>query len=114
MSISTASAKNVDAPNDSGAYDTHYRRLLDFYTAGLTDPGHPSVVAETIYEAVTTDEPRLRWTCGWGANALATALDTVSDEDWVELGAIADDVEYRVKFSELYGLDIRLPGDDAT
>ncbi len=92
-------AKNVDAPNESGAYDRHYQRLLDFYMVGLADPGHPSVVAETIYEAVTTDEPRLRWTCGWGANALTTALDNVSDEDWVALGAIADDVEYREQFS---------------
>jgi len=41
-------AKNVDAPNESGAYDQHYQRLLDFYTAGLTDPVHPSVVADTI------------------------------------------------------------------
>ncbi len=104
-------AKNVDAPNESGAYDRHYQRLLDFYMVGLADPGHPSVVAETIYEAVTTDEPKLRWTCGWGANALTTALDTVPDEDWVALGAIADDVEYREQFSELFGLDIRLPED---
>jgi len=102
-------AKNVDAPNASGAYGTHYERLLEFYAAGLADPGHPSVVAETIYESVMTDEPKLRWTCGWGADELTTALDAVSDEDWIALGAISDNVEYRNRFSELYGLDIRLP-----
>lgn len=104
-------AKNVDAPNASGSYDTHYERLLDFYAAGLADAGHPSVVAETIYESVTTDEPKLRWTCGWGAHVLTSALESVSDEDWIALGAIGDNAEYRRQFSELYGLDIRLPAD---
>lgn len=104
-------AKNVDAPNASGAYDTHYARLLDFYAAGLADPGSPSVVAETIFESVTTAEPKLRWTCGWGADELTSALDSVADEEGIALGAITDNVEYRRQFSELYGLDVRLPGD---
>lgn len=104
-------AKNADAPNETGAYDQHYQRLLDFYMAGLTNPVHPSVVAETIYESVTTDEPKLRWTCGWGAHELTTALDTVAVEDWIALGTIDDDVEYRAKFSELFGLDVTLPAD---
>lgn len=106
-------AKNADAPNETGAYGQHYQRMLDFYMAGLTDPVHPSVVAETIYESVTTDEPKLRWTCGWGAHELVSALDTVAVEDWVALGAIEDDVEYRLKFTELFGLDITLPTDGA-
>lgn len=104
-------AKNTDAPNESGAYDQHYQRLLDFYMAGLIDPGHPSVVSETIHEAVTTGDPKLRWTCGWGAAELCAALDTVAVEDWVALSTIDDDVEYRRAFSELFGLDISLPGD---
>lgn len=106
-------AKNVSAPNESGAYDRHYQRLLDFYMAGLIDPVNPSVVAETIYESVTTDEPKLRWTCGWGAHELTTALDSVPAEDWVALGAIEDDLEYRRTFTELFGLDIMLPTDGA-
>jgi NAD(P)-dependent dehydrogenase (short-subunit alcohol dehydrogenase family) len=105
-------AKNLDAPNASGAYDKHYERLLDFYAAGLADPGHPSVVAETIYESVTTDEPKLRWTCGWCAHELTSALGSVADEDWIALGTIDDNAEYRNRFSELYGLDIRLPSDE--
>lgn len=106
-------AKNIDAPNQSGAYDRHYQRLLDFYMAGLVDPVHPAVVAETIFEAVTTDKPKLRWTCGWGADELTNALETVPVEDWIALGAIEDDAEYRRAFTELYGLDISIPGDAA-
>ena len=34
-------AKNVDAPNQSGAYDAHYRRLFQFYAAGYTNATDP-------------------------------------------------------------------------
>lgn len=97
-------AKNTDAPHDSDAYAQAYRRLFAFYAAGLRDPGHPSEVAEVIFEAVTTDEPQLRWTCGWGGPELYN--HAVSDVDWVALGQIEDDREYEARFSELFGLDI--------
>ncbi|MDA3037980.1 MAG: SDR family oxidoreductase [Actinomycetota bacterium] len=99
-------AKNTGAPNESGAYDAHYRRLFAFYAKGLQTPGVPSEVADVIYEAVTTDQYRLRWTCGWGGPELSTNRALVSDEDWVALGAIEDDDEYRARFSELFELDI--------
>ncbi len=99
-------AKNTEAPNDSGDYDAHYRRLFAFYAAGLAAPGHPSEVAEVIHEAVTTDEPRLRWTCGWGGAELTDRRPEMSDADWVALGAIESDEEYVARFQELFGLDI--------
>lgn len=99
-------AKNTDAPNSSGAYDSHYRRLFAFYSKGLQTPGHPDEVADVIFEAATTDSPRLRWTCGWGGPELSTNRALVSDEDWVALGAIVDDAEYEERFTELFGLDI--------
>jgi len=98
-------AKNTDAPHDSAAYDRAYRRLFAFYAKGLETPGHPSEVADVIYEAVTTDAPKLRWTCGWGGPELQNR-PKVSDEDWVALGAIADDDAYAARFTELFGLDI--------
>ncbi len=103
-------AKNTDAPNDSGAYGRAYRRLFAFYQAGLANPGHPSEVADVIHEIVTTDSPKLRWTCGWGGPELTAAKPKVSDEDWVALGAIEDDDEYAARFTELFGLDIPAAG----
>ncbi len=97
-------AKNTDMANESGAYDRAYRRLFAFYAKGLETPGLPSEVADVIYQAATTDEPRLRWTCGWGGSQLGT--HNVSDADWVSLGEIEDDAEYALRFSELFGLDI--------
>ncbi|MEM7274067.1 MAG: SDR family oxidoreductase [Actinomycetota bacterium] len=99
-------AKNTDAPNASGAYDLAYRRLFAFYAAGLQSPGHPSEVAEVIHEAATTDQPRLRYTCGWGGPELTEHRPNVSDEDWVALGAIEDDAAYAARFAELFGLDL--------
>lgn len=99
-------AKNTDAPNESGAYDMAYRRLFNFYAKGLTTPGHPSEVADVIFEAVTTDTPKLRWQCGWGGDELHKRSE-VADEDWVALGAIVDDAEYEARFTEVFGLDIR-------
>ncbi len=100
-------AKNIDSPNVSGAYDMANRRLFGFYAAGLANPGLPSEVADVIYEAVTTDEPQLRWTCGWGGPELTGRRAKVSDADWVALGLIEDDEEYAARFEELFGLDIR-------
>jgi len=99
-------AKNTDAPNASGAYDQAYRRLFNFYAKGLETPGVPSEVADVIFEAATTDQPKLRWTCGWGGAELSSGRARVSDEDWVALGAIADDAEYAAAFTELFGLDV--------
>lgn len=98
-------AKNTDAPNATGAYDTANRRMLGFYATGLGSPGQPEEVADVIFEAATTDTPKLRWTCGWGGKELTEGRAAMSDEDWVALGAIEDDREYAIRFQELFGLD---------
>lgn len=98
-------AKNTDAPHESGAYAAAYRRLFAFYAKGLATPGQPTEVADVIHEAATTDDPRLRWTCGWGGEELIRRAQ-IDDADWVELGAIEDDAEYAARFLDLFGLDI--------
>src|SRR3954468_9936280 len=37
-------AKNVDAPNSTGAYDTHYGRMFQFYKAGIPQATPPEEV----------------------------------------------------------------------
>jgi len=97
-------AKNTEMPNETGAYDSAYQRMFNFYAKGLANPGHPSEVADVIFESVTTDSPKLRWTCGWGGTELSGR--TVSDADWIELGAIEDDAQYAQSFTDLFGLDL--------
>ncbi|MFM7665818.1 MAG: SDR family NAD(P)-dependent oxidoreductase [Actinomycetota bacterium] len=99
--------KNIDAPNQTGAYDPHYRRLFAFYAEGIAKATPAEEAAATILEAATTDEPRLRWRCSWGADELITAREAMTDERWVALGRHHDDEAYYAEFEELFGLDIR-------
>jgi len=99
-------AKNVDAPNQSGAYDPHYRRLFQFYAAGLAEATDPFEVAEVIYRAFTTDSPQLRYVTSWGGQEMIEGRSNMSDEDWVALGMTDDDSEYYQRFKDAFDLDI--------
>jgi NAD(P)-dependent dehydrogenase (short-subunit alcohol dehydrogenase family) len=101
-------AKNVDAPNSSGAYDAHYRRMFQFYAAGMTQATDPFEVGAVILEAVRTTSPRLRYPVSWGGPELLERRPHVSDADWVALGAIEDDKAYIAEFKRLFGVDITL------
>ncbi len=102
-------AKNDAAPNASGAYDMHYRRLFAFYAAGVAQATDPFEVAEVIRHAVTTDDPRLRYSCAWGGAEIIDGRRAMSDEDWVALGAITDDDKYEEGFRAAFGVDTRPP-----
>lgn len=100
-------SKNIDAPNQTGAYDAHYRRLFAFYAAGITNATPAEEAAATILQAATTSSPRLRWHCSWGAAELLDARAAMSDEDWVSFGRHVDDEAYYDEFTERFKLDIR-------
>jgi NAD(P)-dependent dehydrogenase (short-subunit alcohol dehydrogenase family) len=102
-------AKNIDAPNQSGAYDAAYRRLFQFYAAGLANATDPFEVAAVIHHAVTTDEPQLHYAVSWGAQELIDGRAAMSDADWVALGAHLDDDAYCNDFAAKLGVELRLP-----
>lgn len=99
-------AKNPDAPNETGVYDAQYRRMFQMYAAGMMNATDPFEVAEVVYHAITTQDPKLRYTVSWGGPEMAEGRAAMSDEDWVGLGAIADDTEYYERFHDLLGIDI--------
>ena len=100
-------AKNSETNNESGAYDAHYHRMFRFYQAGAAQGTDPFDVAAVIHHAFTTDEPQLRYITSWGGRESIDTRASMSDADWVELGAIEDDDAYYERFLELFGLDIR-------
>ena len=100
-------AKNIDAPNQSGAYDAAYRRLFQFYAAGLAHATDPFEVAEVIHHAVTTDAPQLRYAISWGGPELIAGRARITDEQWVALGVPTDDDEYYDAFQAAFGVDLR-------
>ncbi|MGI8794135.1 MAG: SDR family oxidoreductase [Acidimicrobiales bacterium] len=101
-------AKNTEMPNTSGAYDDQYRKMFNFYAAGVTNATDPFEVGAVIHEAITTDKPRLRWACSWGGQEIIAGREKMTDDDWLELGRITDDVAYNAKFLDLFGIDLSL------
>ena len=99
-------AKNIDAPNSTGVYDAHYRRLFQFYAAGMAQSTQPTEVAEVILHAIQTASPQLRYPVSWGAVEMLSKRPNVSDADWVALGAIIEDSDYSAEFKRLFGVDI--------
>ena len=101
-------AKNVDAPNSTGAYDAHYRRLFQFYAAGMAQATDPFEVGAVIRTAIETDDPRLRYPVSWGAPELLSRRPQISDAEWLALGAVATDEEYVAEFERLFGVSIAI------
>jgi NAD(P)-dependent dehydrogenase (short-subunit alcohol dehydrogenase family) len=99
-------AKNIDAPNKSGAYDAHYRRMLQFYAAGYPQATDPFEVARLVHHAITTDAPRLRYAVSWAGPEIVSGREAMTDEEWVALGRFTDDDEYHSAFRSAFGLDI--------
>ena len=99
-------AKNVDAPNVTGAYDAHYRRLMQMYAAGIAQATDPFEVGALIHHAITTDTPKLRYACSWGGAEMVAGRARMSDEEWVELGRIDNDADYYAGFGRAFGVDI--------
>ena len=101
-------AKNIDAPNQSGAYDAAYRRLFQFYAAGLANATDPFEVGAVIHHAVTTDTPQLRYPVSWGGSELIAGRAGVTDQQWVAMGAHPDspagDLAYYDAFEAAFGL----------
>jgi NAD(P)-dependent dehydrogenase (short-subunit alcohol dehydrogenase family) len=99
-------AKNIDAPNHTGAYDAHYRRLFQFYAAGHAHATDPFEVGRLIHHAITTETPQLRYAVSWGGPEIVAGRQAMSDEAWVSLGAYPDDADYYAAFQSAFGLDL--------
>lgn len=99
-------AKNIDAPNQSGAYDPHYRRMFQFYATGLAHATDPFEVGALINHAITTDTPQLRYPCSWGGPELIDGRAGMTDAEWVALATAEDDAEYYAKFNDGFGVDL--------
>jgi NAD(P)-dependent dehydrogenase (short-subunit alcohol dehydrogenase family) len=99
-------AKNIDAPNQTGAYDAHYRRMFQMYATGYTHATDPFEVAAIVYQAITTDAPQLRYAVSWGGHELVDGRAAMSDAEWIALGNHDDDADYYAAFESAFGLDI--------
>ena len=99
-------AKNIDAPNQSGAYDAHYRRMFAFYAAGIINASAAEDVGALIHHAITTDTPKLRYACSWAGPEIVAGRAKQSDSDWVAMAASENDSDYFNAFKSAYGVDL--------
>ena len=99
-------AKNIDAPNQSGAYDAHYRRMFAFYAAGITHATPAEEVGALIHHAITTDTPQLRYACSWAGPEIVAGRAKQSDQDWVAMAASEHDSDYFDAFKTANGVGL--------
>ena len=99
-------AKNIDAPNQSGAYDAHYRRMFAFYAAGMSNATPAEDVGALIHHAITTDTPQLRYACSWAGPEIVAGRAKQSDTEWVSMAASENDSDYFGAFKTAYGVDL--------
>ena len=100
-------AKNIHAPNQTGAYDRPYARMFQFYARGITEATDPVEVGAIVHESITTADPKLRYAVSWASKAMIEGRQVMTDEDWVALGAHVDDAAYYDAFDQRFGVDIR-------
>ena len=94
--IATPIAGKVQPPSADSNYP-HARRIYELYKTSLeTNPVSPYVVGEKIREIVDSGTWKLRHPVGPDAEGFLAWRASMSDEQWVEFGAISDEqwVEY--------------------
>lgn len=102
--ILTRLATKNARPDMDSPYLHFRRRLTRFYAERFKVPARSQIVADAVYEAITTDQPKLRYLVGDDAIALDPARRAVSDETWQALFLEMPDDEYDRRFMEMTGL----------
>jgi NAD(P)-dependent dehydrogenase (short-subunit alcohol dehydrogenase family) len=87
--IATSIFGKVQPPRADSKYP-HVRRTYEFFRASLENPVSPYVVGEKIREIVESGTWKLRHPVGPDAEGFFAWRASMSDEQWVEFGAISD------------------------
>ncbi|MCZ6886891.1 MAG: SDR family oxidoreductase [Gammaproteobacteria bacterium] len=87
-------------------YHNNVRRLMALFESGLKNPATPQDVADAVYEAITSDDPKQQYRVGEDARALWEAQRTVPIEEFTRMNGLEDDQAY---FDTLrtFGLDVQ-------
>ncbi|HEX8712658.1 MAG TPA: SDR family oxidoreductase [Terracidiphilus sp.] len=88
--IATPIFGKMEAPPASTVYP-HSRRIAELFRASLENPVSPYVVGEKIREIVESGTWQLRHPVGPDAAGLLAWRASMSDEQWVDWGALTDE-----------------------
>ncbi len=73
-------------PSGESPYREFSERIGHHFATKLQNPAMPEDVAQVILDAITTDDPKLRYLVGSDAESLMSARQKISDEEWVAMG----------------------------
>jgi NAD(P)-dependent dehydrogenase (short-subunit alcohol dehydrogenase family) len=110
--IDTAMARRIEDGSTDAAYP-QVRRLGHMFEASLDTPTPPTVVAEKIREIIESGTQKLRHPVGPDAEGFLGWRASLTDEEWVEWGALPDDAWYE-RVGRDFGLDARSKRRPAT
>jgi len=99
-------AKNRREPNMDSPYVDFSLRIGRIFAKLLEDASSPELVAETIHHALATDEPKLRYPVGLGAEALIGGRERMTDEELVDYGKEMSDDELADYCRKYYSIEI--------
>lgn len=88
--IATSIFGKMQAPSSDTKYPRS-RRIAELFRASLENPVSPYVVGEKILEIVDSETWQLRHPVGPDAAGLLAWRASMSDEQWVDWGALTDD-----------------------
>jgi hypothetical protein len=69
-----------------------------FFLEQLQNAPPPSFVAEVIDAALHADPPRLRWPASLDAEAMIKVRQSMTDEEWIDLGLPMTEEQYVALF----------------
>ena len=103
--IDTRMSRHVGVTREASPYPQQ-RRTAALFAAALKNPTPPSLVAEKVLEIAVSNRWQLRHLVGPDAAPFLGWRQAMSDEQWVDLGALDDNAWYdRVKAD--FGIDAR-------
>jgi NAD(P)-dependent dehydrogenase (short-subunit alcohol dehydrogenase family) len=94
------------APIRNSPYKQQVDRINRFFLTALGAPTMPEAVADVVWHAVTTDEPKLRYTVGPDAEQLAAAYPAMGADEWVARSTDPDDEAWARFFTEVSGVPL--------
>jgi NAD(P)-dependent dehydrogenase (short-subunit alcohol dehydrogenase family) len=103
--VDTAMARRIEDASTDAAYP-QVRRFGHMFEASLEKPTPPTVVAEKIRQIIESGTQKLRHPVGPDAEGFLAWRASMTDEDWVEWGALPDDAWYD-RVGKDFGLDAR-------
>ena len=75
-----------------------------FYRASIPQATPPEELAGIMLQALTSEQPQLRWLHGYGAS-LVEQRPNIQDEDYIAMTTL-DDETYNTRFKDFFGINL--------